>query len=78
MGEITAMVFSSGFFLLLFLPILFIAYNLPIMSKSEMRWKNTVLTLGSIIFYAGGGTYVLADDSSVCMYRFLVSQSNGI
>ena len=43
------MVFNSTVFLLLFLPIVFVA-NLPL----KDRWSNALLTLASLVFYAWG------------------------
>jgi D-alanyl-lipoteichoic acid acyltransferase DltB (MBOAT superfamily) len=45
------MVFSSTVFLFLFLPVLFLLYFLPLKSR---EWKNAVLLLFSIAFYAWG------------------------
>ena len=45
------MVFSSTVFLFLFLPMLLVLYFLPLKSRT---WKNTVLLMFSIAFYAWG------------------------
>jgi alginate O-acetyltransferase complex protein AlgI len=49
------MLFSSLTFLFFFLPILFI-FHLP----SSLRWRNFILLLFSIVFYAWGGVSVTA------------------
>lgn len=49
------MLFSSLTFLFFFLPILFI-FHLP----SSLRWRNFILLLFSILFYAWGGVSVTA------------------
>lgn len=46
------MVFSSGIFLFLFLPLVLILYYLPFIKSRT--YKNTVLLLASIFFYAWG------------------------
>jgi len=51
------MVFSSTVFLFLFLPALLLFYYLPIYKKQEQKrrmWRNGVLLLFSISFYAWG------------------------
>ena len=47
------MVFSSLIFLILFLPILLVIYYL-IPSKKTFAWKNIILLIFSLIFYAWG------------------------
>ena len=47
------MVFSSLIFLILFLPILLVIYYL-IPSKKTFAWKNVILLIFSLIFYAWG------------------------
>ncbi len=46
------MVFSSTVFLFLFLPSLFVLYYLP--GVKSRAWKNTILLLASLGFYAWG------------------------
>ena len=46
------MVFSSAIFLFAFLPILLLAYYIPFFAG--IRYRNTVLLLGSLLFYAWG------------------------
>lgn len=46
------MVFSSALFLFLFLPLLLAAYFLPF--RAGIRYKNSVLLLASLLFYAWG------------------------
>ena len=46
------MVFSSTVFLFLFLPALLALYYLPF--RLGLRWRNAVLLVGSLLFYAWG------------------------
>ncbi len=48
------MVFSSTVFLFLFLPTLLLIYYLPVKKSLRRAWRNTVLLLFSIGFYAWG------------------------
>lgn len=48
------MVFSSTVFLFLFLPALLMLYYLPVKKSHRRLWRNTVLLLFSIGFYAWG------------------------
>ncbi len=48
------MVFSSTVFLFVFLPALLLFYYLPIKKSARRTWRNTVLLLFSIGFYAWG------------------------
>ena len=55
------MVFSSINFIFLFLPIFLILYFLmPVTEKNGLLWRNLVLFLGSLVFYAvSGPIYVI-------------------
>lgn len=54
------MVFSSSIFLFVFLPMLLIAYYLPVGKKIDRRkYRNIILLLGSILFYWWGGSVFL-------------------
>ena len=48
------MVFSSTVFLLIFLPALLLLYYLPVKGSFRRTWRNAVLLLFSIAFYAWG------------------------
>lgn len=64
------MVFSSTIFLFLFLPLLIVLYYIPHSSRS---WKNTVLLVFSIFFYAWGEpVFVFIMLFSIVLNWFLV------
>ena len=57
------MIFSSAFFLFAFLPIVAIAY-------ACLPWKNTVLLIASLFFYAWGEPFYIALLVLVCLLNW--------
>lgn len=67
------MVFSSTSFLFVFLPILILLYYLPIKKTARRIWKNVILLLFSVGFYAWGEpTFVFIMLASVFLNWLIV------
>ena len=66
------MVFSSGVFLFLFLPIVLVIYYNPIFKSRS--YKNNVLLIASLFFYAWGEPYLVL----LLMFSILLNWSIGL